>query len=151
MDISEQPRTQARNDHPMIIHLETWPPGWKPHNSIYADILSMYGDIRKLWPQFSYSYISVSSWYTSLVWAKTMTPKLGTVYDFFMMFEYERKFLPSYVGVKNEKSVWRKRIRVTQYNICTGMYWVYPGIYLVFAKAGTPTVLSCRQFIFNCL
>ncbi len=60
----------------------------------------------------------------------------------------------SYGGVKNEKTVWRKRIRVTQYiYVYTGIYWVFQGICLVFAKAGTPKY--CHAFklfsiVYNC-
>jgi hypothetical protein len=50
-----------------------------------------------------------------------------------------------YGGVKNEKTVWRKRILVTQYiYVYTAMYWVYQCIYLVFAKARPPKF--CHAF-----
>ncbi len=119
----------------------TW---WKPHNRTYADILSICWDIRN--PHFSYSYISV---YTNMrenydiqfghnllfydVWISAQAPPNGS-HD-----------STSYGGVKNEKTVWR-RIPVTQYIYVysTGMYWVYPGIYLVFAKARTPKF--CHAF-----
>ncbi len=47
-----------------------------------------------------------------------MTPKFGTVYDIFMMSEYVLRQLHDstwYGEVKNVKTVWRKRILVTQY------------------------------------
>ncbi len=65
---------------------------------------------------------------------KTMTPKLGTVYDFSIMFEHVLRHLPwQYIVWWNQKwrkKVWRKRIRVTPYiYVYTVMYWVYPSIY----------------------
>ena len=78
-----------------------------------------------------------------------MTPKLGTVYDFFYDVWIRAQATPmtvhGMVESKMKKTVWRNRIRVTQYiYVYTAMYWVYQCIYLAFAKARPPKF--CHAF-----
>ncbi len=66
----------------LAIHLETWPPGQVPHNHrvVYLEIDLVYLEIY----ENLISHNSISQ--DIRVWAKIMTPKLGTVHaasDFF--------------------------------------------------------------------
>ena len=84
-----------------------------------------------------------------------MTPKLGTVYDFFIMFEHVLRRLPwQYIvwwSQKWRKKVWRKRILVTQYiDVYTVMYWVYPSIYVWFLYFSFVVAFKLLSIVFKC-
>ncbi len=81
-----------------------------------------------------------------------MTPKLGTVYDFFYHVCICAQAPPitvhRMVESKMKKTVWRKRIRVTPYiYVYTDMYWAHPGIYLVFENARPPILCHAIKFL----
>jgi hypothetical protein len=92
-------------------HLESWPPGWKPHYRIYVDIiLSIYREIRK--PHFRllilvhlgiYEYVSEQKLWWHPSWAQFMT------FFMIMMSEYVLRQLPlawQYIMSQWDQQTW---------------------------------------------
>ncbi len=85
---------------------------WKPEpldktpKIVYLEIYRVYLEIYE--NLTSHTRIS---WYIR-VWAKTMTHKLGTVYDFFIMFEYVLRHLPwQYIVFKLWSQKWKNSVK----------------------------------------
>ena len=116
--------------YPIIVYLQIY---WV-YLEIYENLIShnrISRDIRyerKLWHP---------SWAQFMTFLSCFNMCSGTPHD-----------CTPYGGVKNEKTVWRKSIRVTPYIYkYTLMYWEYRSIYIWFCVP----ILSCLQLTFYCL